>query len=65
VRKYVFYGIGRNDRTLRLWSETEVSKRKCDDETMAESDRAGIRLLAEMFGRFEMRDWGLEGLTDD
>jgi hypothetical protein len=60
VRKYDFYGIGRNDRMLRLWSETEVSKPECHDETRAESDLAGIRLLAEMFGRFEMRDWGLD-----
>jgi hypothetical protein len=60
VRKYIFYGIGRYDRTPRLWSETEVSKRKCHDETRAESDLAGIRLLAEMFGRFEIRDWGLD-----
>ena len=36
-----------------------MNKRKCQDETRAENDRAGLRFLAEMFGRFEMRDWGL------
>ena len=45
---------------IRMWSEIEVSKRKCRDEAQVENDRAGVCFLAEMFGRFEMRDWGLD-----
>jgi hypothetical protein len=43
-----------------MGSETEMSKHKRRDQTRVEDDLAGIRFLAEMSGRLEMRDWGLD-----
>jgi hypothetical protein len=38
----------------------KVGKCKRQQHAGDQNDQDGIRFLAEMFGRFEMRDWGLE-----